>query len=519
MKTPIPYTRIFFCLCLAWIILILPHAAYALASSVDNFRCLSNNASNVGLYGARNCTVRADSLFSSLTCSYEQALSHIFGNMYCEMRASILKPVSVLMTLFITVLGILFITGMTKFTVSEAGKALFKMILVLVFATQAEFAIGVAYKFFYAISQEGITIVLSGFKPAGVTSWNGDAAIRSLDKILWNMVNPMALDASAAEAGQKTNYCSKSIILTSAVIVILNPFLFLTVLYMVFETVKVFARAVIGYLLSLTGLAFLLSMTPIFASFALFSVTEKFFEKWLQYVISFTLQIMIIFAAIALIQSVDAGSFFKALLGLIQPYELSLLYPLPIHFPFCSICEYTMQQTPGTTMSLPVCNTPLKIITPGDLPAMTELASMVFIRVAALAILSYVMEAFLRSIPELAKQLAGVPYAPRMGGAQYINPMTGQSSGLDRTSVKLLGGGTAGQVGKSFLQGYNAGGGHFTPANIFGAVLSSPRGVMSGIQKELLGEVGTLGRAGGGGSLAPKVAPEDKWKYFIRPRK
>ncbi len=74
---------------------------------------------------------------------------------------------------------------------------------------------------------------------------------------------------------------------------------------------------------ALSAIAFLIALSPIFLSFMLFQSTVHFFEDWLKYLISYTLQIVIVLAIIALwIAAMSLfGGFFNELSNLIWPYQ------------------------------------------------------------------------------------------------------------------------------------------------------------------------------------------------------
>jgi len=59
-------------------------------------------------------------------------------------------------------------------------------------------------------------------------------------------------------------------------------------------------RTLLSFLLALSTIAFLITLSPIFLSFMLFKVTYHFFESWLRYMVSYALQIIIVFAIISL---------------------------------------------------------------------------------------------------------------------------------------------------------------------------------------------------------------------------
>jgi len=101
------------------------------------------------------------------------------------------------------------------------------------------------------------------------------------------------------------------------------PPVFMLVFGWVMETFMLLMRTLLSFLLALSTIAFLITLSPIFLSFMLFKVTYHFFESWLRYMVSYALQIIIVFAIISLwITSMMLfAPFFKRHVKLIFPYQ------------------------------------------------------------------------------------------------------------------------------------------------------------------------------------------------------
>lgn len=69
---------------------------------------------------------------------------------------------------------------------------------------------------------------------------------------------------------------------------------------MVYTLIFTVIRIVFMYLMSLIGLTFIIMLGPIFLPLVLFKVTKQYFDKWLNLVVSFGLQPVIMFAYVAL---------------------------------------------------------------------------------------------------------------------------------------------------------------------------------------------------------------------------
>ncbi|WP_249548501.1 type IV secretion system protein [Anaplasma phagocytophilum] len=79
---------------------------------------------------------------------------------------------------------------------------------------------------------------------------------------------------------------------------------FIGVIWALFSFVMAMMRAIILYLFIMVGLAFLLTLAPIFITFLLFQVTKGLFDGWLKMLVNFMLQPIILFAALAFLNQV-----------------------------------------------------------------------------------------------------------------------------------------------------------------------------------------------------------------------
>lgn len=496
-------------LTLAWL-LAMPANAHAYALT-DGFTCQGPTPQGALFDSGRTCDISTASIFSGLVCQFEQVVSEVFSHLYCAIQDAALDPMKKLLTLFIAIFGVLFLTGMIPFTAKEMLVALIKVALVWAFATQAEYGIGVAYTFFMGAAQEGITWVLSVFKPADATSWQADDAIRNMDTIVFNQMIP----GNQVPGGADANNCQRSILALAAMLLIALPPVFLIVAYATIQTLLVFGRAMLGYLTAIAGITFLMTLAPIFLGFALFKVTFHLFEKWLQYMITFALQMVIVFAFIALVEMVSIGDFLSAVLNMIHPYDPLVHYaPIRKLFELCSICEYTWATNPKG-LEIPVCldtdaqeaGTQIKVIPLLQLVEHIEFITLIVTKIIALLILGYAMEAFLRNVPEVAKQLSGPFYAPRVGG------MSAANIGTAATAIHMPGTATAQAIKTGMIEGFVSSGG-LTPAKLFGAISGAKRALVKAPAQEAMAElaqtVGIYQNREGKTRINPLPVPKDE---------
>jgi type IV secretory pathway VirB6-like protein len=280
----------------------------------------------------RECST--DLSIAGFICRYEDLLSEIFGNLYCGIQDYIRAPLSAALTLLIVTFGAAFALGITPLTHTEAFKNLMKFILVWVFATEAEYGIQIAYNFLMAAARETsglVTVALAS--EAQADTWDGSDAVVSIGNRLSGI-----LDFFTSE--DKSDPCQNTILTAILVTFALVPPLFFFGVMMLIQFFIVVLKAVLGYLIAITGITFSLTLMPFFLSFALFRSTIHLFEQWVQLIISFTLQTMIIFAFVSFVLLIDFGELKTNLKDIVIPYEMHVnLGPVKATIEACTLCE------------------------------------------------------------------------------------------------------------------------------------------------------------------------------------
>lgn len=243
-------------------------------------------------------------------------------------------------------------------------------------------------------------------------------------------------------------FCLLILFVLASLLLFFMPVIVIFILILLIGYIGSFMRAMLNYLTSLVLISFLFIFAPFFLSFALFRTTMPLFEGWLKHLISFSLQMIIMFAFMAMLTLLPVFQFFASLLGLLKSYDytFSVIPDLPIpgvsqafSFPlhFCGICQYDV-----TAIGALVCHPhPLGAQTVAaakvaaakagymlsddnnfwltslwNLIEDAEVAKYVLINVIALYALSKAMRDFLHKAPELAKHLGGVASAAALGG-------------------------------------------------------------------------------------------------------
>jgi type IV secretory pathway VirB6-like protein len=205
-------------------------------------------------------------------------------------------------------------------------------------------------------------------------------------------------------------------------------------------------RAVFGYIYALVGITFLLTLAPIFLSFFLFKPTRSFFDKWTGYLASFALQIVILFAFLSFILSINVSHISNSFVDLVVPVKKTIesgSFRAP--WEYCTLCDFKVvdkdtgieltaaeqkefikkgkmvcKTNPGTPIDALAATTPQAngSTTTKEQSAILRFAGAGF---TTLLVLAFVIEALLGSVASLAQVIAsgvggGVSMAPQLGG-------------------------------------------------------------------------------------------------------
>ncbi len=462
MRTPSPLPQSLLLLAvIATSFLLFASAAYAQADgSVGSFQCVNGRA--VGqLYVSNSAptSINMSNIFSFLIGNMEQLSSNLMGHMFCGMGKSLAPVVWAAATLATLFFGIAFTIGVIPATGRDAMVFLLKIAFITGFATNADLLIGVGYKFLISGMQEGVTIVLSAL---GGEYKNGKDVYGALDGFLntgihWatdglKTIDP-TLPAEKIEELRKAK-CNNALFAVLATMTIAFPLLAYIGIMLLARIAITFVRAVFSYVYALVGITFLLALAPFFLSFALFKTTNRFFEKWLGYMVSFALQVVLLFAFLGFILSLPVSQFSSNIKDMIE-VKKETRETTSFRFPweYCTICEFDIvdkenediifkDTSSGDMLSRGKmkCKTPRKpisatyAISPTPPPASTSTAApasntkeisglMLFAgyHLIAMLILAFMVEKLLTILPSLAQRLSigigGVLGAPALATA------------------------------------------------------------------------------------------------------
>lgn len=483
------------------VVAIAPDAlAQAGGRAAENFSCSGDGKSQGKLYSTNaSCptTLSFDHIFSYFICNMEQLSSNLMGNMYCGMVTNLTPMVMAVMTLAVLVFGMGFTIGVIPATAREFQKFLIKVAFILAFATQSEYLIGYGYRFLVEGAREGIAIALSGLytAPDGApTTGNSSANVYAqLDGFLGRTMQ-FATDYVGTKwnSASGSNPCQNAIFAVMAIMAIAFPPVFYLSLLIIGKIALTFIRAVFGYVYAIVGITFLLSLAPFFLSFYMFQATRQYFDKWLGYLISFSLQMVIVFAFLTFIVSIDVKNSSNSLPNIIVPVqETQETTSLRLPWQYCTLCEFEVLDREGnvvpeggydnfigqgklrckanpnysptaTDPSNRVNYTPIRALsavapqegTAPDRNVQGTLMKFAGTALLSLLVLAYIIDSILRFIPYFAQKIAGglASYAPQLGGGTSPSGV----ATLDIPGLRNEGGEYRGVFG-SFERGFNAG--------------------------------------------------------------
>lgn len=248
-------------------------------------------------------TLSSSNIFSFLVCNMEQLSSNLMGSMFCGMVLGLAPAVQWVLVLATIFFAFGFMIGVIPATAREFQVFLLKVAFVWVFATQSDYLIDVAYKLLINGLRDGVAVVLTGYE---VTATGGTKSnvYSQLDGFIAQMIK-FATDYVGMDPNKSDGNCSNALFAVMAVMAIAFPPIFFLGIALLMRVALTFLRAIFGYVYALVGIAFLLTLAPFFLSFYLFKQTRSFFDKWIGYLVSFALQIVILFAFLAFILSVN----------------------------------------------------------------------------------------------------------------------------------------------------------------------------------------------------------------------
>jgi type IV secretory pathway VirB6-like protein len=272
-------------------------------------------------------------IFSSVICSYVTILNDVLGKVYCALQFSLQDLVGIVITLYVVIFGAQILMGTTRLTSKEMLIRLGKLALVWTFISQSNYAIDLIFIFFIDAANTGLLWAMESLQDVASYLNSSNPRFGDLDLVLPVMPNTGGVSGTMplylyvdeliykAVIGPFTE--ARSELLTFfAVMAFVMPPLFGLAVYWMWATFSILVRTLIAFMMSISAVAFLVCLSPIFLSFMLFTVTYQFFDQWLKYLTSFTLQVVIVFACVALwiMAMTNFIGFFNQLSDVLFPY-------------------------------------------------------------------------------------------------------------------------------------------------------------------------------------------------------
>jgi len=382
-------------------------------------------------------------LYSTLAI-FKATVGDAMARMYCGMLNGLKPSITAMLSFLVVIFGAGIATGIVNFTAKEAMILAFKIALVCAFALDPSWGIGIGYRFFISFSETLSNVVLS-VMGAGVTMDKPDKVVLGLMNLTsGGQPPPSAMDSLHAliTPGSSTYVppmCWGILAPLLLALVIFMPFIIVFVILLILQYLGLFFRILLGYLSSLLMISLLFVFAPLFICFSLFKLTKGLFESWIKYLISFSLQMIIMFAMLAFISLMPSANFFTNLMGLLKEQNNTfsfLLFTTPIHF--CGICDFMLDPAgsnnlvcvphPGTTAQQAAAagfilsaDGNYWVMSLLNLITHMELARYVVIQSISVYLLGVFIEDFMKHAPALSRALGNLPAAVGLvgGGAKY----------------------------------------------------------------------------------------------------
>jgi type IV secretory pathway VirB6-like protein len=434
----------FILMVLAWSLVLLPTQALAQTGSLSCNTGTGSVQSGEIYDTASVCQYQGiNHIFSMAVCKFVQVINGVLSSVYCGMQYTLATMIGAIFTIYIAVFGAQMLMGTVNLSAKEFLVRILKVAIIWIFITQATWGISIAFSFFISLANEGIGWVMSAIpwssalSPDSANSTCYDASASSaagpmaaftrLDNIICSVVTGPFTQANNKVVGFLTA-------LSFAV-----PPIGVLIISWLWLNLKVMVNGLITFLLGIAAIAFLIAMSPIFLSLMLFKATYNYFETWLKFMISFSLQIIIVFACIALwmIATASVIGFFNDLSTVIFPYQKvtaeSAAYSTNNSWGVCPFTytdtasgpTVTCQAAGGGSQTLPISTLLMSktdasanvtnCINGPEQNDCSKFLYFMFYNLITLLIVCYAFESLLREAPKIAQYLAGPDYAPMLG--------------------------------------------------------------------------------------------------------
>ena len=349
--------------------------------SAGNFSCSGSSATGHLYSSGVSCpaTITKNNIFTFLICNMEQLSSNLMGQMFCGMIHDLTPAVMSVLVLSVLFFGISFTIGIVPMQAKEFMVYLLKFACVFIFATKADYLVNFGYKILITGVRDGVATAVSALYPNPLASANAAAVVAAgngaemygyLDKFLGKAMSFATDYVGVPKDGTRDGeLCKNAVFAGLAIMAIVFPPIFYIAIMILFKVALTFLRAIFGYVYALVGIAFLLTLAPFFLSFYLFKSTRPFFEKWIGYLISMTLQMVIVFAFLAFILTIDVKHISDSLPNIIMYSDQNKPETTSFRFPwdYCTLCRFKVvdRNPDGTASNTPFSGNSAELISKG----------------------------------------------------------------------------------------------------------------------------------------------------------
>ena len=407
-----------------------------------------------------------ESIFSDILGNFIDTLNTVKTTLLSRFKSGMTGPIKAAATLYILLYGLEVIVAPSQLNAKEALGRMAKVSIVvsLVLGT-GTFDLGTkAYNFFmdlalgvptsFMSSLNGGNHVMPSLSSMGGTPNALKSIFGDLDGIIKDMI----------EKQEFLGMSFKKLAGIGLVIAAAVPQVGGALFTLAKDMFMILANALLGILLSVAAITFLIAIGPLFIGFALFQITEGLFQSWLKNLVSYSLQILFVFAALALWGKVisDYAQFIDQLDKAVDQYAT-------VYGPSAAVASPTNTWgiKKGTTTDGKTYNANAGAgasIAPNNAAkGGKDFIVFVFYNITALTALTYGFSALMKSAPSIAKGISG-------GDAgRGDNPGNGLGDFLSQVEHNV------GDFNKQVTQSM-----HDSPAHDFAKQMSSLSGVRSG---------------------------------------
>ena len=459
--------RLFVCLFVGFFLLyltLIPDDAWAASfahffdPSQYGYDATNKNCSNIPSYY----------IIGSIVCQFIAIVDPVLVQVYDGIQSALKPAIQALLTLYIAVFGAQLLMGTVQMHPREIIIRLLKISGVWTFATNADYGVGVVFKFYMGLIADGgqavVNALFSGQTIGGICqNFAKDSSGSSISATYPNFVtgtdptNALPLFTFfdqliyCAFVGNAASVSVATFGFFSALMVIYPP-MFGVFIWWVKTTLFAIAETVLSFLTSLAAIAFLIALSPIFLSLMLFQVTNQFFNNWLSYLTAYSVQIIIVLGIVVLwlLMTLQFIAFFNDLGAMVMKYQTTITdgdKVVPVDTWGICDADYTNYTTTAPTCKvckgqpntaclayvppapIPQCGTvkcasnpalaTSDLIPPSSIIAQHDLIAYIFYHLVALLVLSYAFSVLLQNANNIAASIVGS--APTGGGGAALS--------------------------------------------------------------------------------------------------